>query len=412
MMTIRKLWKMLAVVLLLTLASAVEAQDDTGATMMAGNVDFSLDFYQQVRDEEGNLFFSPYSILQAFWLAYSGADGSTAVQMSEALRFTPLDLLPAASGPAMSVTPTAVEQAEESSFILRNANAIWGQQGFPWLPEYLSFAEGNGSPLQMVDYTADPDTVRQQINDWVAEQTEDLIQNLIPEGVIDAATRMVIANAVYFKAGWMFPFMQGETQDASFTLLDGSTQTVPMMQMGFSGEMLAYVDGEGYTAVALPYVDGNTRMMVLLPDAGEFEAFEASMTADLYREISAALQFQSVRVFMPRFSYDQSLSLIPPLSAMGMSDAFDPEAANFGRMYDRSAVSENLFISAALHKAFVEVNEEGTEAAAATGIIMGVTSVQVEPPVEVRIDRPFIFAIEDVRTNTLLFIGRVVQPGS
>jgi len=408
----RKLWILLTALLLLSLilTGAAGAQDDTGATMMAGNVDFSLDFYQQVRAEEGNLFFSPHSILQAFWLAYAGADGATAEQMSDVLRFVPLDQLPATSG--LSATPTASGQGEESNFVLRNANALWGQQDFPWLPDYLAFAEGNGSPVQLVDYTADPDAVRQQINEWVEQQTEDRIQDLIPEGVIDAATRMVIANAIYFKGAWMFPFMQGETQDAPFTLLDGTTQTVPMMQMGFSGETLAYVDGEGYTAVALPYVNGNTRMLILLPDAGEFETFEAGMTADRYREIIAALQFASVRVFMPRFSYEQSLSLASPLMAMGMTDAFNPDAANFGRMYDRSAVGENLFISAALHKAFVEVNEEGTEAAAATGIIMGVTSVQVEPPVEVRIDRPFIFAIEDIRTNTLLFVGRVLQPGS
>ncbi|MDX2140417.1 MAG: serpin family protein [Chloroflexota bacterium] len=407
----RKL-KMLAALLLLslTLAGAAGAQDDTGAAMMAGNVDFSLDFYQQVRGEEGNLFFSPYSILQAFWLAYAGADGSTAEQISEVLRLVPFDQLPAASG--LSATPTVSGQGEVSSFVLRNANAVWGQQGFPWLPDYLAFAESNGSPVQLVDFTADPDVVRERINEWVEQQTEDKIQDLIPEGVIDAATRMVIANAIYFKAAWMFPFIESETQDAPFTLLDGTTQTVPMMQLGFSGETLAYVDGEGYSAVALPYVDGNTRMLIVLPDTGEFETFEAGMTADLYREISAALQFASVRVFMPRFSYEQSLSLASPLIAMGMTDAFSPEAANFGRMYDQSEATENLFISAALHKAFVEVNEEGTEAAAATGIIMGVTSVQVDPPIEVRIDRPFIFAIEDIRTSTLLFMGRVQLPGS
>jgi serpin B len=233
---------------------------------------------------------------------------------------------------------------------------------------------------------------------------------LIPPDVLNDLTRMVIANAIYFNARWMTEFNPSRTTDAPFNLLDGSTVTVPIM-IG-DGMELAYADGEGYVAVALPYRDGNHRMLLLVPDAGQFAAFESGLNADLFRAIKLALAPTLAQVMLPRFEFEYTLNLNDTLKALGLTDAFQPDVADFRRMFDYAATSERLFISAVLHKAFIKVGETGTEAAAATAIVMEATSAQIDPPVQVLIDRPFYFAIEDTRTDTILFMGRVLNPGS
>ncbi|MCC6615670.1 MAG: serpin family protein [Anaerolineae bacterium] len=386
--------------LLLAAASAVSAQTSEETTM-PGNEAFTFDFYAQVKGEAGNLFFSPHSILSAFWLAYLGADGDTAAQMSEALH------LPLPVDAANSPVPE-FDFAEDESFILHSANALWAQQDFPWRQEFVNLLQSVGSPIQRVDYHSDPEAIRQQINDWVEAQTEDKIQDLIPEGVIDTLTRMVIANAVYFKATWVHSFSEELTQDAPFTLLDGTTEQVPMMTLS-EGVRLKVYQGDDVVAVALPYQGREIEMVVLLPNEGGFEAFEDSLTAERFTEILDAMHPELTRVSMPRFSFETLLSLRPTLEALGITDAFDPAQADFSRMYDPAATDERLFISAALHKAFVDVNEVGTEAAAATGIVIGALSA-AEETLNIRVDRPFLFAIRDVQTNTILFMGRVLNP--
>lgn len=381
----------------LSLAGMAGAQP-TEETTMTGNEAFTFDFYAQIKAEEGNLFFSPHSILSAFWLAYLGADGDTATQMAEALHL-PVDRETAAL--------PDIGASESEDFVLRSANALWAQEGYPWRPDYLAQLEALGSPIRLVDYLANPEGVRQQINQWVEDETEDKIQDLIPQGAIDELTRLTIANAVYFKATWLTQFVKELTQDAPFNLLDGSTVTVPMMSMS-EGVSLKVFQGDGFVAVALPYV-GSAEMLILLPDAGQFENFEAALTAQQYRDILAAMQPTMAQVSMPSFTFETFISLGAPLEALGMSDAFDPEQADFGRMYDRSSAAENLYITAALHKAFVDVNEQGTEAAAATGVIFGTLSMPA-PALMIRVDRPFLFAIRETQTDTILFMARVVSP--
>ncbi|MCL4249211.1 MAG: serpin family protein [Anaerolineae bacterium] len=391
---------LLAAVLVLSVLSlaGMAGAQPTEETTMTGNEAFTFDFYAQIKAEEGNLFFSPHSILSAFWLAYLGADGDTATQMAEALHL-PVDRETAAL--------PDIGASESEDFVLRSANALWAQEGYPWRPDYLAQLEALGSPIRLVDYLANPEGVRQQINQWVEDETEDKIQDLIPQGAIDELTRLTIANAVYFKATWLTQFVKELTQDAPFTLLDGSTVTVPMMSMS-EGVSLKVFQGDGFVAVALPYV-GSAEMLILLPDAGQFENFEAALTAQQYRDILAAMQPTMAQVSMPSFTFDTFLSLGAPLEALGMSDAFDPEQADFGRMYNRSDAAENLYITAALHKAFVDVNEQGTEAAAATGVIFGTLSMPA-PALMIRVDRPFLFAIRETQTDTILFMGRVVSP--
>ncbi len=391
---------LLAAVLVLSVLSlaGMAGAQPTEETTMTGNEAFTFDFYAQIKAEEGNLFFSPHSILSAFWLAYLGADGDTATQMAEALHL-PVDRETAAL--------PDIGASESEDFVLRSANALWAQEGYPWRPDYLAQLEALGSPIRLVDYLANPEGVRQQINQWVEDETEDKIQDLIPQGAIDELTRLTIANAVYFKATWLTQFVKELTQDAPFNLLDGSTVTVPMMSMS-EGVSLKVFQGDGFVAVALPYV-GSAEMLILLPDAGQFENFEAALTVQQYRDILAAMQPTMAQVSMPSFTFETFISLGAPLEALGMSDAFDPEQADFGRMYDRSSAAENLYITAALHKAFVDVNEQGTEAAAATGVIFGTLSMPA-PALMIRVDRPFLFAIRETQTDTILFMGRVVSP--
>jgi serpin B len=235
----------------------------------------------------------------------------------------------------------------------------------------------------------------------VAEQTEGRIEDLIAPGILDSMTRLVLTNAIYFKAAWAQPFNESATQEEAFHLLDGGEVTVPMMHLI---ESFGYAAGDGYQVVELPYESHELSMVVLLPDEGGFEAFEGSLDAAQVEALLDEVGYRKVALAMPRFEFDAEFSLAETLAGMGMPAAFSDQADFSGMTGTRE-----LFISAVLHKAFVAVDEEGTEAAAATAVAMKLTSVQTEP-VEVRLDRPFIFLIRDIETGTILFLGRVVDP--
>jgi serpin B len=241
------------------------------------------------------------------------------------------------------------------------------------------------------------------INDWVAEQTEDRIEDLIPPGVLGAATRLVLTNAIYFNAAWAQPFEASATQDEAFHLLDGGQVTVPMMHQT---ESFGYLAGDGYQAVELPYEGHELSMVILLPDEGGFEAFEAGLDAAQVEAILQETSDRQVALALPRFEFEAQFSLADTLGAMGMPDAFSDQA-NFSGMTG----TRDLFISAVIHKAFVAVDEEGTEAAAATAVVMVEGAMPAEP-LEVRVDRPFLFLIRDIQTGTVLFLGRVMDPAA
>jgi len=365
-----------------------------------GNNAFALDLYQQLRAEDGNLFFSPYSLSSALAMTYAGARGDTEAQMSAALHYT----LPQTQlHPAFNALDLALNtpSSQGAAFTLRTANSLWGQDDFTFLPAFLdTLAQNYGAGLQLVDYKdeAARERARQAINDWVAGQTEDKIQDLIAEGILTQDTRLVLANAIYFQGDWERPF-NPESPQGNFTLLSGESVSVTMMSR--RAETL-YVDGEGYQAVALPYQGGRAEMLVIVPAPGEFETFEQSLTAARLSEIAASLQPSDVKLYLPRFSFETELALAEPLAALGMTDAFDPLRADFSAMTG----APDLVIKHVIHKAIVAVDELGTEAAAATGIVMEIVSM----PQEVRADRPFLFAIRDTDTGAVLFLGRVVDP--
>ncbi len=373
--------------------------------LVDGNSAFAFDLYQALREESDNIFFSPYSISLALAMTYAGARGETEQQMAETMHFllsqdrlhpafNALDLELAKRGEGVS-------EEEGDAFRLSIANSIWGQQDFEFLAEFLdTLALNYGAGLRLVDFVKATEEARQAINKWVEDQTEDKIKDLIPEGVLNELTRLVLANAIYFNAGWMHPFEETNTQDGSFYLLDGSTVTAQFMSQE---EEFLYVEGEGYQVVELPYVGGNTSMVILLPEEGRFDAFEAALDSTRVKDILAALQMKNVRLGMPRFEFESEFGLKEILSGMGMVDAFNQ--ADFSGINGR----KDLFISEVLHKAYVSVDEEGTEAAAATAVIISLTALP-ETPVEMTLDRPFIFMIRDKGTNSILFLGRVMNP--
>ena len=386
-------------------ASSPQVESSDLDKLVEGNTAFAFDLYQALREEEGNLFYSPYSISIALAMTYAGARGETEQQMADTLHFllTQEDLHPAFNALDLELAKRGEEVKEEEgdAFQLNIANSIWGQQDFEFLPEFLdTLALNYGAGLRLVDFVKATEEARQAINEWVEDQTKGKIKDLIPEGTLNDLTRLVLANAIYFNAGWMHPFEEANTEDGSFHLRDGSTVTVPFMSQE---EEFRYAEGAGYQAVELPYVGGNTSMVILLPEEGQLDSFEASLDSARVKQIIAALQMQNVRLSMPKFEFESAFSLKEILAGMGMPKAFDQ--ADFSGMDGK----KDLFISEILHKAYVSVDEEGTEAAAATAVIVSLTALP-EAPVEMTLDHPFIFMIRDMETGTVLFVGRVMNP--
>ena len=382
---------------------------DDQAQLTSDNLVFTIDLYHQLASQPGNLFYSPYSISQALAMVYAGARGQTEQQMAEGMHFSlPQERLhPAFNALDQELASRAEAVKDEGQgFQLNIANATWGQSGFPFLSSYLDLlAKNYGAGLQTVDFANNPESARQDINNWVAKQTQDKIKDILPQGTIDTLTRLVLANAIYFKASWLMSFEKSATQDAPFTTLEGSPVTVPMMSL--DQEKLRYQQGDGYQAVALPYVDGNVAMLLLVPDAGKFGQFEASLDASRLQSILDRLEYTDVLLKMPRFTVESSFSLGDALSNMGMPAAFDANQADFSGMDGQL----DLFISSVIHKAYASVDESGTEAAAATVAIMSLTSASPGEPVSLTIDRPFIFVIYDQPTQAILFAGRITNPG-
>lgn len=378
--------------------------------LVAGDNAFAFDLYQALRTSDGNLVYSPYSISLAFAMTYGGARGETATQMAATLHYSLPEAQFHSALNALDLDlahrpDQAADVDENQRFDLSIVNALWGQDGWLFLPEYLDLLALNyGAGMRLVNFQNAPESARRQINDWVSDQTRKRIQNLIPQGAIDPATRLVLANAIYFKAFWQYQFDANRTSDEPFYLLNSATVSVPMMS-DESGKDLAYAQGDGWQAVALPYKGGLTEMVILVPDAGTFESFEANLTAERHNEILSAMETQKVILSMPKFTFKTRYGLSDTLIQMGMQDAFDPSLADFSGM-DGQRI---LFIGDALHEAFVAVDEKGTEAAAATVVIMGMGAMMPEGIV-LTIDRPLLFFIRDVPTGTILFMGRVVDP--
>lgn len=375
--------------------------------LAAGNRALALDIYRGTAPEGANYMTSAFSIQQAFALVYAGARGETATEMADVLYFGD-------DAEALHTTMNALDLAlssrnlpagdgeNEGPVQIRVANAFWGQTGYPWLASYLDVLALNyGAGIEALDFDADPEGARAIINAWVEDRTEDRIVNLLPEGSIRSDTAAVLTNAIYFKAPWNVVFDEDLTEDGEFTRLDNSTVTAPMMS---HLERHLGASGDGWSAVEMSFRGEELAMLFVVPDAGTFAAFDTTLDAAMLDSIVEALSPMQVDVTLPRFSFESEFTLSDALKALGMTTAFGGSA-------DLSGMLEGggLFIDEAYHKAFIAVDEGGAEAAAATAVVVGETSVPT-PDLEVVADRPFYFAIRDRETGLFLFFGRVMDP--
>ncbi|MGO9337786.1 MAG: serpin family protein [Terracidiphilus sp.] len=373
------------------------------AAVVEGNNAFAVDLYAQLRKEDGNLFFSPESISTAFAMAYAGARGTTAAQMAATLHFT---LPPEKLHPAMGALLAGLN-GPHAGYQLHVADALWAEQDYTFLGDFIKLTSSDyGAGFNKVDFKGSPEAVRVTINRWVEEKTEDKIKDLLPAGSVTPTTRLVLTNAIYFKGDWQAQFDKAQTKDEDFHLSATQTVKTPLMHLT---SKLGYFNGGTFQAVDIPYKSGELSMVVLLPnDADGLPALEQSLTTANAKQLLSQLQPGSKIVLtLPKFKMTQQFQLGGTLSAMGMGEAFARNAADFSGMTGK----RDLWISAAIHKAYIDVNEEGTEAAAATGIVMRSMAMQrPEPPIVFRADHPFLFLIRDNRSGAILFMGRVTDP--
>jgi serpin B len=384
----------------------IASQDDPNDH--AENINkFALELYRKLAQEEGNLIYSPYSIYQAFLMLYAGANTETKAEIAQVLELEMDDdqdvhNLMNALNKLLTTTPSYLDaNAQPLKFDV--ANALWTQEGIEINQGFLDTLSANyNAGLKLVDFS-NPETARQAINLWVAAQTNEKIKELIPQGVLNELTRLVITNAVYFKGAWQNPFDSNRTTNEPFFLLDGSEQTVEMMRNSYTGAGLV---SERYQAVKLPYQGGNYAMAVIMPN-GDFAEFEQSLDEDALKQILSEFNgiFGQVNLGLPKFKSEKSFNLGDQLKPLGIQKAFDAQAADFTGITDKM----DLYITDVLHKAYIDVNEEGTEAAAATAIAVGTTSMPADSW-DITFDHPFIYVIYETTTNAVVFMGRVVAP--
>jgi serpin B len=387
---------------LTTMAHAQTSQPSADVKTLAADTNaFAADLYGRLASEKGNLFFSPYSIESALAMVYGGARGETAGQMARVLHFSlPGDQLQPASGELMKSLEAGGSVDGKSLYELVVANALWGQKGYPFQPAFLHLVNKKYAvSLEQVDF-AQSELVRQQINAWVEKQTRDKIKELVGPGGLNAQTRLVLTNAIYFKGAWADPFKKELTKEAPFHL-DGD-RTVPVELM-HQQRQFPYLETDDIQAVELPYAGGNISMVVLLPKKVDgLAALEKQLTPEKIDGWVSELHSQEVQLALPKFTMTRQLELKDQLVAMGMADAFSDKS-------DLSGIStaEGLAISDVIHKAFVDVNEEGTEAAAATAVVIrSMAFRRPAPPVVFQADHPFVFMIRDRQTSAILFVGR------
>ncbi len=363
---------------------------------------FALELYQQLSPAEGNLFFSPYSLSTALAMTYGGADGKTAKQMAEVLH---LNLESEAIHSAFSQLADMIHVKSAQGYQIQIANRLWGQQEYGFLANFINLTqEYYGASLQQIDFENEPEAARNTINQWVAEQTKQTIKDLIPAGILNQLTRLVLTNAIYFQGNWLLPFEAKNTKQDLFTLLSGEQITVPLM---YQQNRFWYGNYDGVEVLRLFYVDYGVSMLILLPESTDgLVELEQQLSPELLESfIASANREYMVDLWLPKFKIAAEFELKQTLSQMGMDMAFSKENANFSRM---NGNSQGLYLSAVVHKAFVDVNEVGTEASGASGAIAG--SRSTAPPASFRADRPFIFFIQDNESDSILFLGRVVNP--
>jgi serpin B len=380
-----------------------DANGDCHAAAAAGNA-FAVDLYSRLRSSsDGNLFFSPYSIHSALSMTYAGARGMTAAEMARTLHLDGEAATAFANAAALSRSLPAGRRATPSCE-LQIANRLWGQQGLTVLPEFISLTRDNfDAEFGTADFAQHTDEARQTINTWVAKETREKIKDLLKPGALSPLTRLVLTNAIYFKGQWNKTFEKNATVQAPFHVSADQKVDIPLMFQRGSFSCLA---ADGIQVFELPYADKRLAMTILLPEKVDgLAALEELLSTETLNRWLSRLESQQAIVHFPRFRLTNDFSLGPVLRSLGMELALTPGQADLSGM----AENQDLFISGVIHKAFVDVNEEGTEAAAATAVISNAPGPVVKTFV-FRADHPFVFLIRDTRTGSILFLGRMVKP--
>ncbi len=384
----------------------ITSVDEELAVVIDGNNQFAVDLYQVAAQEEGNLFFSPFSIVSALSMVYGGAEGDTETEIADVMSVEDED----SWHDNLAALSNDLCGEHNRAYSLYSANQVWGQEGVPFLDGFTTLMdEVYEAPLEEMDFIDDPDGSRKTINHWVEDETQGHIDELLGPNDITIDTRVVLANAIYFKADWADAFDTDDTRDREFTLASGDTVHVPMMTQEADFN-LAWYEEDGVSLLEMPYKDDEISMVIVLPDEIDGLAdVEAALTAAKLDEWIDGLHETERSVFVPTFEMETELPLKEQLETLGMIDAFDVELADFTGIVPRENMALNYYLAVARHKAYVKVDEKGTEAAAATAFVVNDFTAGSEPFMA---DHPFLFLIRDQLTDTILFMGRVEDPRS
>lgn len=374
-----------------------------------GSNAFALDLHRRLAPE-GNLVYSPASMSFALAMTWGGAKGATADEMARVMHFA--GRASDVAGAAGQIARSLEDPSHPITF--RIANRLFGERTCEFLPAFLAATRaGFGAPLEGVDFKHAPDASRRAINGWVEAKTEKRIVDLVPPSAVTTDTRLVLVNAIYFLGDWQQPFEKESTSKAPFHAAPGATRDVPTMHRSAT---LRLAKGAGFKALEIPYKGGQLSMLVLLPDAVDgLAAFERGLTAETLETVDRGLASVRVAVALPRFEVNpkESIALAEQLKAMGMNAAFDRRRADFTGIANPRDPGERLFLAEVFHKAFVKVDEKGTEAAAATAVMaVRMSSMPMPPPEEFKADHPFLFLIRDNASGLVLFLGRVADPST
>ncbi len=364
---------------------------------------FAFDLYSRLSIEKGNVFFSPYSLSSALGMAYEGARDKTAQEMRAVLHLS-TDNVDRQSG-----ISTFIHQINrpDKAYELAVANALWAQKTYPFKGAYVSLVKDiYSAEVRNLDFKSDLDASRLTINSWVSQHTQNRINDLLPPGSISSDTRLILTDAVYFKGQWDTPFRKQFTKPDTFWVDPGQAVQVEMMQL--NGKSFNYTDNDQSQILQLPYQGKDLSMLIILPRLKDIQGLEKMLTLGVIEQWQDGMAFQKVNVFLPKFRFDSSHQMSDILEKMGMKLAFDGQNADFSGMTG----DKGLFIDKVYHKAWIDVDEEGTEAAGATAIGIKALAMRFEPlqPKVFRADHPFIFVIQENKTGHILFMGRVSDP--
>lgn len=377
-----------------------QAPDAAAESIGPMNNAFAADLYAQLDSGKGNLFFSPTSVETALAMTWAGARGATAQEMAQTLH---LENDPKTMDQLGDFLRNLNEQGKKGGYELAVADALWSAKAYPFQPAYLQLVESKfGGHLSELDFAADPESAREVINKWVSDQTHDKIQDLMPKGSIFPNTRLVLTNAIYFKGKWDHIFESSRTKEADFTTSPGKTAKVSMMSQQ---SHFGYAENDDTQVLEMTYGHGDLAMRIYLPKKPDgLSDFEKGLTPQRLEKLDQVMQMEEVLISIPKFKIESGFNLTETLSAMGMKRAFGPQA-DFSGM----ATAEQLCIGLVIHKAYVNVDEEGTEAAGATGVTMRPTAIHIPvQPKVFRADHPFLFTIVDRKSRAILFMGRFI----